>query len=392
MKRGVWHQCGDRSQKLAADQLEAGVGVGVIISPRDLAMHKAKEYSESYRSLGADVLFDSQFCVPDAILGKLDSYFSARHRKAISELHKISDRDLDDLSTKIHDISQELGVAAVVAPAVPYDAGRPDITGVNRSLFAAAKSAARTLQLPVYATAVFGRSTTQTDVSLNDAISAATSLNADGWYFAFEFAEERLPTSRNEVSRCCLAGLRLASTGKPVLHAFAGPPGLLSPAFGATAVGIGHNQNLWKFTRTRWEEATGQGGGGDAPARHFSIPLWGTIIDPDELALLTPELRNAVVSDSPFRKPWDRWQANKHLVHCLGSTLTELFKERAFGKLKKRAVKHLDGSVALHRRIADEGIELKDDTYAYQANWRWAIHNLHENRADDFDYLSLLLE
>lgn len=61
MKRGVWHQFGDRSQKLALEQLEQGVGVGVVISPRDLAQNKAIEYAPQYRAAGGDVLYDPQF-------------------------------------------------------------------------------------------------------------------------------------------------------------------------------------------------------------------------------------------------------------------------------------------------------------------------------------------
>ena len=41
MNRGAWHQCGDRSQRLVIEQLEAGRGVGVILSPRDLTRDRA---------------------------------------------------------------------------------------------------------------------------------------------------------------------------------------------------------------------------------------------------------------------------------------------------------------------------------------------------------------
>ena len=49
MRRGPWHQFGDKSQKLVEEQLEHNVGVGVIISPRDLALHKAIEYAQKYQ-------------------------------------------------------------------------------------------------------------------------------------------------------------------------------------------------------------------------------------------------------------------------------------------------------------------------------------------------------
>jgi hypothetical protein len=128
-------------------------------------------------------------------------------------------------------------------------------------------------------------------------------LPADGWYFAFESGEERVPASHNFILRLCKAGLVLARTGKPLFHAFAGPVALLSAAFGAAAVGVGHSQNLWQFTRERWQPQEGGGGGGDAPPRLFSTALWGTIIYEDEFALLSDELRAAALTPSPFSAP-----------------------------------------------------------------------------------------
>ena len=36
MRRGAWHQFGDRSQRLVLEQLQGGVGVGAIIAPATL--------------------------------------------------------------------------------------------------------------------------------------------------------------------------------------------------------------------------------------------------------------------------------------------------------------------------------------------------------------------
>ena len=113
--------------------------------------------------------------------------------------------------------------------------------------------------------------------------------------------------------------MTLACTGRPVLHAYAGPLGLLSFGFGASAVGIGHSQNLWKFTRVRWQPTVAQGGGGDAPPRFFSTALWGTIIYPDETIQLSVNLRTQILTQSPFSAPvasnveWTRWDSGKHL-------------------------------------------------------------------------------
>ena len=56
MRRGAWHQCGDRSQKLVEEQLQQNAGVGVIISPRDLSRKNAITYAARYQALGAELL------------------------------------------------------------------------------------------------------------------------------------------------------------------------------------------------------------------------------------------------------------------------------------------------------------------------------------------------
>lgn len=58
MRRGAWHQFGDKSQRIAEEQLERGTGVGVIISERDLSRRHAAQYAEAYHQLGAHVLID----------------------------------------------------------------------------------------------------------------------------------------------------------------------------------------------------------------------------------------------------------------------------------------------------------------------------------------------
>ena len=79
--------------------------------------------------------------------------------------------------------------------------------------------------------------------------------------------------------------------------------GLLSFGFGSTGAAVGHSQNLWKFSRDRWEPPVEQGGGGNAPPRFFSSALWGTIVYPDETALLSNELRAQILTPSQFCGP-----------------------------------------------------------------------------------------
>jgi hypothetical protein len=167
--------------------------------------------------------------------------------------------------------------------------------------------------------------------------------------------------------------------------------GLLSFGFGATGAAVGHSQNLWHFNRGRWEPTETQGGGGEAPARLFSAPLWGTIIHPDETAQLPQSLRNQVITDSPFLSPWNRWQANKYLVHTICATLANLALQANPRLCAQAAITALTGAVNLHRNIAATRLILKDSTNTYQANWMNAMTDLLAQRAVDFDYLDLLV-
>jgi len=291
MRRGAWHQFGDRSQRLALEQLQYGAGVGVIISPRDLSYGRATEYAQQYGDAGADILVDQQFHVPESAAGQLESYPIADKRTAVSSLNQVSDSVLAGLSADLSEINNAFRASAVLAPAVVYEAGRPDIVELNLKLFGASKAVAETLGIPCYATVFLGSSATAADLTAEVVVSAATALPADGWYFAFEFNAGRIPSSAAQVARYLRTGLLLAGTGLPVLHAYVGPLAPLALACGGTGTGIGHSQNLWQFTRARWTPAEGGGGGGDAPPRYFSKALWGTIIYEDEFALLSPSER-----------------------------------------------------------------------------------------------------
>jgi hypothetical protein len=396
MRRGVWHQCGDRSQRLVEEQLQQGAGVGVILSPRDLSRDNAIAYADGYRAAGAEVLIDHQFFVPDFTNTRFDTYPISKFRQSVSALNKISDQDLIDFQNELRADHAGLKASAVIAPAVVYEAGRTDIVQLNSRLFGAAKVVASDLKIPIYATVVLGKSVTSSDQTMQSMLSQATALNSDGWYFGFEFEEERIPSTRETVRRCCVAGLTLACTGKPVLHAYAGPMGLLSLGFGATGIAIGHSQNLWKFTRDRWAPASGQGGGGDAPARYFSRALWGTIIYPDETSQLPQALRSQVWTSSPFSTvvpsggPWPRWDAGKHLVFVLAQQYSSMATESDPRKNAAAAISILDGAVALHTTIQQNNVFLADRTNTYQANWKLALEDLLKDNKDDFDFLALM--
>jgi hypothetical protein len=396
MRRGAWHQCGDRSQKLVEEQLQQGAGVGVIISPRDLARKNAIKYAALYRGLGAELLLDHQYYVPEFTNDRFDTYPISRFRRAVSSLNKISDQDLTDFRNELRVDNEELKADAVVAPAVVYQAGRADIVQLNARIFAASKSVAYDLKVPIYATVILGRSVTASDQTLQTVLSQATALSCDGWYFGFEFEDERIPSLRDAVRRCCVAGLTLACTGKPVLHAYAGPMGLLSFGFGATGIGIGHSQNLWKFTRDRWMQSDSQGGGGDAPARFFSKTLWGTIVYPDETTQLPAGIRSEVLTPTPFsisvasNLPWTRWDAGKHLVYMLGQQFSSMATEKDPRVNVRAAVALLERSLSLHAAIQQNNVFLGDNTAAYQANWKGALEDLLRDNIGDFEFFDLL--
>jgi hypothetical protein len=55
------------------------------------------------------------------------------------------------------------------------------------------------------------------------------------------------------------------------------------------------------------------------------------------------------------------------------------------------AVKTLDGAKALHAEIVQKtGLELRDNTAAYQPVWAKAAKDLLTKNSDDFDYLEMV--
>lgn len=194
MRRGAWHQFGDRSQLLALEQLQQGIGVGVVISPRDVSRERAVELSPQYRDAGGDVIIDTQFYLPESKVGRLAAYEElVSFRQSIGVLHKMSDAQVAALQTALHQLCAELHVSAVISPAVIYEAGRPDIVDLNSKLFSVAKSVGDVLGVPTLATIVVGASATASDQTTESIVSDVTSLPADGWYFSFESGEDRSP-------------------------------------------------------------------------------------------------------------------------------------------------------------------------------------------------------
>lgn len=74
MRIGAWHQFGWNSQKMIVEELENGAGSGVILSPRDLKQPQTEDYAQQYIDLGAEVLYDPQWHVPNFTNDQLVTY------------------------------------------------------------------------------------------------------------------------------------------------------------------------------------------------------------------------------------------------------------------------------------------------------------------------------
>lgn len=396
MRRGAWHQLGWQHQKMVIEQLRNHAGVGVVLSPRDLSYVKAQEYVSQYKAEGASVILDPQWHVPAFTNQQLDDYPTAELRASVTDLVDISDSALDDLREKLISENSALQTDALVAPAIVYAAGRQDIVQLNARLHETGRNAAAELGIPCYGTAFLGESVTNSQQLVESTLSSITSLNCDGWYFGFEFAAERIPSTTDAVYRCLRAALLLAGTGKPVMHAYAGPMGILSFAAGCSAAASGASQKQWRFCPERWEPSSATGGNNAAPARYFSRRLWGTIVFPDETALLPASIQSRIFDRTPFApnplpQTWTRTEATKHLTYSICKGIEEVASHNSFAACREAADAILSTAVGLHSQIAvQQAIQLRDCAACYQANWRAALNILAQNHGDDFEFLDLL--
>lgn len=398
MRRGAWHQLGWNHQKAAAELLAVQAGVGVVISPRDLSYTKAQEYAADYKSEGASVLVDPQWYNPGFQSQQLNSYPSSELRDSITSLRNFHDEDFARLRDLLVAENSALQADALIAPAVVYSAGRTDVSALNARLHSVAREASAILKIPCYGTAFMDDSITGNLPLIETTLASITSLHADGWYFGFEFQPERVPSDSEAVYRCLRAALLLRLTGKPVMHAYAGPMGILSFAAGCSAAASGIDQTQWRFCPERFEPATGEGGGGgsDAPPRYFSPVLWGTIVCPDELVLLPAEIRDRILVASPFvtlpiPQTWTRTEAKKHLAYCVAKGIEKVASPGTIAGADGIATSILTEASELHSTISwDHSIELKDESASYQKSWLVALQDLAQKHESDFDFLELL--
>lgn len=398
MKRGAWHQCGHQGQTVADELLQIGVGVGAILSPLNLAMQNATEYSEAYRGLGAEVLLDPQFYTPKHDKGFLATYPTIEYRKSIDALGALQIDEMSGLSEALEAQARTMGVSAMIAPGVVYEASAPKIEELNAKLFHAAKVAGDGIGIPTYATVVLS-SGISTSEAADAALSAATSLPADGWYYSFEFKTEEIPASPDELLRYCSSSLILACTGKPVLHAFAGPMANLAFGAGARAAGIGMQKTLWGFRRERFEEkADAGGGGGGAPPRFFATPLWGRIIFPDETRRVDAGTLAKILAHTPHsgpvthagNLPWGKKESQKHLVHAISDAVTPLANLKDARAAMTLVQKQLEAAQALCAEVRVQNVDLNACKPSYHGAWITAAKGTLEARKGDYDFLELV--
>lgn len=401
MRNGVWHQLGDRGQKIAEEQLREGNGVGVVLSPRDLSADNAKAYSESYRSLGAEVLFDPQFYIPENRSGQQGTYEELNEfRVSASKLVDNSHVEMRKLETALKVMAQRYACTGIVAPAVALEAGRPDSLQVNLALLMAAKSAAQAMSLPVFGVIPVGKSLLNSDLELATTIARMTAKRVDGWIFMADSGLDGYCLDKDCVKAIATSLLRLAQTGKPVMHGCAGPLSILSICFGATAVGLAHSKNMWRLPLSRFLPPEVSGGGGAAPPRVFSRSLWSSFVFPEELQPLPKQLRERIVTNSKwvFIDPQDdnyfvaqvsKWDTNKHLLYMIGSTIAEL---QSLGSSRKIAVQVqgiLRNASTLHGEV-ERVIAVKDNANQHTSCWQQALDEILETRVSDYQYLDLV--
>lgn len=402
MKRGMWHQLGDRGQKIALEQFEHGIGAGVVISPRDLSHAQAISYSSQYRDLGADILFDPQFYVPSNRVGKISTYEDLLDfRVSESKLIQHSQSEFKRLAKALKSFARDLQCSAVMSPAVAMQAGQPEAVQLNLDLLRTAKDAANDLEIPVYATVPVGDSLALSESELSEVLSSFTSNEVDAWVLMLDTGADGICRSEQHLASLCKTVLRLAQTGLPVMHGCAGPNCLLSMAAGATSIGVAHSKNMWRLPLSRFENTEG-GGGGDAPPRLFSKSLWSTFVFPDELVQMPTSIRDKVLSESPwhdldplspeyFRSDISKWDTNKHLIYVLGQSIEEILTHESVAVRQGMVLELLESAALLHDEIS-EYYSVKDSADMHQAMWVRGLQKFIRDHKSDLEYLDMLAD
>lgn len=398
---GVWHQLGYNLHKAAKELVEHGIGEGCILSAGDAEFSQHSRNAKMLRSAGSQVVIDTQFHTPSVTNARITSYPFNEARLLVTEEHRAGLLQLDQIAAAIEAVNREINAAAVLAPALIYEAGRPEIADLNGKLFTAAKIAGDALGVPTFATVSLDRAVLAAESELDRSMSHASSLGADGFYLCVEFSDSKIASTLHELTAFGRACLHLALMEKPLLHGYAGPMSILSPGFGASSVGLCAYLSMWQFSRDRLEPS--EGGGRKHPPRFFSKSLWSRVVIPDDLHFMGPELREQVLYHSPFSEilkeadlsavKWPRGQTEKHQVYVIGETVSGLLKVEGVRNRAEAANRFLDNAKMGHEHLKAHGISLRSiDETNFHATWMKALDSLLKTRLDDYDLLELLAD
>ena len=119
---------------------------------------------------------------------------------------------------------------------------------------------------------------------------------------------------------------------------------------------------------------------------------------PDETQAMSPALRAQILTATAFcdavmaipPTAWRRWDAGKHLVCALAETSEELAGIGTARESAEIARQRLADAVSLYGQIREAGMQLRDNSDAYQENWRLALSDVLASRTADYDYLELM--
>jgi len=254
------------------------------------------------------------------------------------------------------------------------------------------------LGIPTYATVCLSHSVLVSDRSTSDILTNVTALNCDGYYLSIQ-TDSRIVNKREELLLLAKIILTLASTGRNVFHAFAGPLSLFTICFGAKSVGLGQCRNLWNFSRIRFDiNAPKNEGRNGGAVRLFSKNLWGTFVYPEELTSIQTSLASQLLTRSPFTLnlniegtiPIRKAVAQNHLLYVIGTTIENLISTcPSYKDRTNEVISMLRNAEELIFNIRRQKT-FKDETFSYQQQWRNVLETSLDLYADQFAFLELL--
>ena len=157
-------------------------------------MNNAADYAQQYRALGASVLIDHQFYVPDFSNTKLASYPTNQFRDSISGLNQVNPQQLAGLRKRLIRFIRRSPLTALSHPRLyTKREGRTSLISTQGCSRPPRQWATRG-DFQRMRRSCWGGSATSSDSTLAGILGSATALDAAGWYFSYEFSPGRLPS------------------------------------------------------------------------------------------------------------------------------------------------------------------------------------------------------